>query len=137
MEDADEPRWMDMPSIAESQPEPVAPTQTYHDLGDLYPDAPIPTVRGEAIIHRAVLQDSSGIEALFDWVASGDVAIVELKRLIQREVEFANCVSRLQELIEGDLGGALVQVGEDRLILLPAGFAAVKGVDNEVFAPDA
>ncbi len=137
MEDADEPRWMDMPSIAESQPEPVTPTQAYHDLGDLYPDAPIPMVRGEAIIHRAVLQDSSGIEALFDWVASGDVAIVELKRLIQREVEFANCVSRLQELIEGDLGGALVQVGEDRLILLPAGFAAVKGVDNEVFAPDA
>ena len=137
MEDADEPRWMDMPSIAEAQPEPVTPTQAYHDLGDLYPDAPIPMVRGEAIIHRAVLQDSSGIEALFDWVASGDVAIVELKRLIQREVEFANCVSRLQELIEGDLGGALVQVGEDRLILLPAGFAAVKGVDNEVFAPDA
>ena len=137
MEDADEPRCMDMPSIAESQPEPVTPTQAYHDLGDLYPDAPIPMVRGEAIIHRAVLQDSSGIEALFDWVASGDVAIVELKRLIQREVEFANCVSRLQELIEGDLGGALVQVGEDRLILLPAGFAAVKGVDNEVFAPDA
>ena len=137
MEDADEPRWMDMPSIAAAQPEPVTPTQAYHDLGDLYPDAPIPMVRGEAIIHRAVLQDSSGIEALFDWVASGDVAIVELKRLIQREVEFANCVSRLQELIEGDLGGALVQVGEDRLILLPAGFAAVKGVDNEVFAPDA
>ena len=137
MGDADEPRWMDMPSIAEAQPEPVTPAQAYHDLGDLYPDAPIPMVRGEAIIHRAVLQDSSGIEALFDWVAAGDVAIVELKRLIQREVEFANCVSRLQELIEGDLGGALVQVGEDRLILLPAGFAAVKGVDNEVFAPDA
>ncbi len=137
MEDADAPKWMDMPSIAESQPEPVAPAQAYHDLGDLYPDAPIPMIRGEAIIHRAVLQDSSGIEALFDWVAAGDVAIVELKRLIQREVEFANCVSRLQELIEGDLGGALVQVGEDRLILLPSGFAAVKGVDNEVFAPDA
>ena len=137
MEDADEPKWMDMPSIAEAHPVPVAPAQAYHDLGDLYPDAPIPMIRGEAIIHRAVLQDSSGIEALFDWVAAGDVAIVELKRLIQREVEFANCVSRLQELIEGDLGGALVQVGEDRLILLPAGFAAVKGVDNEVFAPDA
>jgi hypothetical protein len=30
-----------------------------------------------------------------------------------------------------------VQVGEDRLILLPAGFAAVKGVENEIFAPDA
>ena len=137
MEDADEPRWMDKPSIAQAQPEPVAPAQAYHDLGDLYPDAPIPMIRGEAIIHRAVLQDSSGIETLFDWVAAGDIAIVELKRLIHREVEFANCVSRLQELIEGDLGGALVQVGEDRLILLPAGFAAVKGVDNEVFAPDA
>ena len=137
MEDGDTPRWMDMPSIAESQPEPVTPAQAYHDLGDLYPDAPIPLMRGEAIIHRAVLQDSSGIETLFDWVSAGDVAIVELKRLIRREVEFANCVSRLQELIEGDLGGALVQVGDDRLILLPAGFAAVRGVENEVFAPDA
>ena len=128
---------MDMPSIAESQPEPVAPEQQYHDLGDLYPDAPVPTMRGEAIIHRAVLHDSSGIEALFDWVADGDVVIVELKRLIRREVEFANCISRLQEMIEGDLCGTLVQVGDDRLILLPAGFAAVKGVENEVFAPDA
>ena len=136
MEDAEAPRWMDMPSIAESQPEPVAPAQSYHDLGQLYPDAPVPSMRGEAIIHRAVLQDSSGIEALFDWVAAGDIAIVELKRLINREVEFANCVSRLQELIETDLGGALVQVGDDRLILLPSGFAAVRGVDDEVFAPD-
>ncbi len=137
MADGEAPRWMDMPSIAESQPEPVAPEQQYHDLGDLYPDAPVPTMRGEAIIHRAVLHDSSGIETLFDWVADGDVVIVELKRLIQREVEFANCISRLQEMIEGDLCGTLVQVGEDRLILLPAGFAAVKGVENEVFAPDA
>ncbi|HJM41095.1 MAG TPA: hypothetical protein QF514_02580 [Candidatus Thalassarchaeaceae archaeon] len=137
MDDEEAPRWMDMPSIAESQPEPISPAQAYHDLGDLYPDAPIPMVRGEAIIHRSILQDSSGIETLFDWVAAGDVAIVELKRLIHREVEFANCVSRLQELIEGDLGGALVQVGDDRLILLPSGFAAVKGVENEVFAPDA
>ena len=128
---------MDMPSIAESQPEPVVPEQQYHDLGDLYPDAPVPTMRGEAIIHRAVLHDSSGIEALFDWVADGDVVIVELKRLIQREVEFANCISRLQEMVEGDLCGTLVQVGDDRLILLPASFAAVKGVENEVFAPDA
>ncbi|MBJ84799.1 MAG: hypothetical protein CMB52_04705 [Euryarchaeota archaeon] len=137
MEDGEAPRWMDMPSIAESQPEPVAPEQQYHDLGDLYPDAPVPTMRGEAIIHRAVLHDSSGIETLFDWVADGDVVIVELKRLIQRDVEFANCISRLQEMIEGDLCGTLVQVGDDRLILLPAGFAAVKGVENEVFAPDA
>jgi len=137
MEEGDAPRWMDMPSIAESQPEPIAPAQQYHDLGDLYPDAPVPMTRGEAIIHRAVLHDSNGIERLFDWVADGDVAIVELKRLIRREIEFANCIARLQELIEGDLGGSLVQVGEDRLVLLPADFAAVKGVENEIFAPDA
>ena len=54
MEEGEEPRWMDMPSIAESQPEPVAPAQAYHDLGDLYPDAPIPMIRVEASFHRAV-----------------------------------------------------------------------------------
>ena len=137
MEGGEAPRWMDMPSIAESQPEPVKPTQQYHDLGDLYPDAPVPMIRGEAIIHRAILHDISGIDSLFDWVSDGDVAIVELRRLIHREIEFANCITRLQELIEGDLGGTLVQVGDDRLILLPAGFAALKGVENEIFAPDA
>lgn len=137
MEEGEAPRWMDMPSIAESQPEPVKPTQQYHDLGDLYPDAPVPMIRGEAIIHRAILHDISGIDSLFDWVSDGDVAIVELRRLIHREIEFANCITRLQELIEGDLRGTLVQVGDDRLILLPAGFAALKGVENEIFAPDA
>ena len=137
MEEGEAPRWMDMPSIAESQPEPVKPTQQYHDLGDLYPDAPVPMIRGEAIIHRAILHDISGIDSLFDWVSDGDVAIVELRRLIHREIEFANCITRLQELIEGDLGGTLVQVGDDRLILLPAGFAALRGVENEIFAPDA
>tara|TARA_B100001778_G_scaffold332240_2_gene338123 strand:- start:767 stop:1180 length:414 start_codon:yes stop_codon:yes gene_type:complete len=137
MEEGEAPRWMDMPSIAESQPESVKPTQQYHDLGDLYPDAPVPMIRGEAIIHRAILHDISGIDSLFDWVSDGDVAIVELRRLIHREIEFANCITRLQELIEGDLGGTLVQVGDDRLILLPAGFAALKGVENEIFAPDA
>ena len=137
MEEGEAPRWMDMPSIAESQPEPVKTTQQYHDLGDLYPDAPVPMIRGEAIIHRAILHDISGIDSLFDWVSDGDVAIVELRRLIHREIEFANCITRLQELIEGDLGGTLVQVGDDRLILLPAGFAALKGIENEIFAPDA
>ena len=137
MEEGEAPRWMDMPSIAESQPEPVKTTQQYHDLGDLYPDAPVPMIRGEAIIHRAILHDISGIDSLFDWVSDVDVAIVELRRLIHREIEFANCITRLQELIEGDLGGTLVQVGDDRLILLPAGFAALKGVENEIFAPDA
>jgi len=137
MEEGEAPRWMDMPSIAESQPEPVKTTQQYHDLGDLYPDAPVPMIPGEAIIHRAILHDISGIDSLFDWVSDGDVAIVELRRLIHREIEFANCITRLQELIEGDLRGTLVQVGDDRLILLPAGFAALKGVENEIFAPDA
>ncbi|MED5486095.1 MAG: hypothetical protein VYB40_00125 [Candidatus Thermoplasmatota archaeon] len=137
MDDSDAPRWLDMPSIEESQPEPVVPIHSYHDLADLYPDAPVPYNRGESIIHRAILHDSNGIEILFDWVANGDVAIVELKRLMKREVEFSNCISRLQELIEGDLGGRMIQIGDDRLILLPTGFAAVRGVDNEVFATDA
>ena len=137
MEGDEPPRWMDMPSITESQPLSVEPAQKYHDLGELYPDAPVPLRQGEAIIHRAILHDSSGIDTLFDWVATGDIAIVELKKLINREVEFANCVSRLQELIEGELCGALVQIGNDRLILLPAGFAPIKGVENESFAPDA
>ena len=135
MEDAEAPRWMDMPSISEVDTEPIQPAAAYHDLGELYPDAPVPAYRGDVIIHRAVLHDSSGVEQLFDWVASGDVVIVELKRLMRREVEFAATVSRLQNMIEGELGGGLVQVGDERLILLPHGFRGLRGVDEEVFSP--
>ncbi len=136
MSEEDEgPRWMDMPSISEADTEPVQPAAAYHDLGDLYPDAPVPAYRGDVIIHRAVLHDSSGVEQLFDWVASGDVVIVELKRLMRREVEFAATVSRLQNMIEGELGGGLVQVGDERLIILPHGFRGLRGVDEEVFSP--
>lgn len=126
---------MDMPSISEVDTEPIQPAAAYHDLGELYPDAPVPAYRGDVIIHRAVLHDSSGVEQLFDWVASGDVVIVELKRLMRREVEFAATVSRLQNMIEGELGGGLVQVGDERLILLPHGFRGLRGVDEEVFSP--
>ncbi|MDP6888493.1 MAG: hypothetical protein QF454_00500 [Candidatus Thalassarchaeaceae archaeon] len=134
--DSDEPRWMKMPSIEESKPQPVEPEISFHDLGDLYPDAPVPFGRGDVIVHRAILHDSSGVEQLFDWVASGDVAIVELKRLMQREIEFATTIARLQQLIEGDLGGALVQIGDERLILLPSGFRGLRGIADEVFTPD-
>jgi len=126
---------MEMPSIAEADSGPVQPATAYHDLGDLYPDAPIPAFSGDVIIHRAVLHDSSGVEQLFDWVSSGDVAIVELKRLMRREVEFAATITRLQNMIEGELGGGLVQIGDERLILLPAGFRGLRGVDDEVFSP--
>ena len=137
MEDEDAPRWMDMPSISEGHTEPLATAQAYHDLGDLYPDAPVPAHAHEAIIHRAVLHDSSGVDALFDWVADGDVAIVELKRLIHRDVEFAATIDRLKTLIVGDLGGSLIQVGDDRLILLPPAFKGLRGIEPEVFDPEA
>lgn len=136
MEEKDSPRWMEMPSISEASPEPERPPQAYHDLGDLYPDAPVPMHRGEVVIHRGLLKGPDGIPALTDWVAAGDVAIVELKQLLHQEAEFADTVARLQAIIEGDLGGSLVQVGEDRLILLPAGFRGMKGIENEVFSPD-
>ncbi len=124
-----------MPSISEVDSQPIQPAAAYHDLGDLYPDAPVPSNRGDVIIHRAVLHDSSGVEQLFDWISSGDVVIVELKRLMRREVEFAATVSRLQKMIEGELGGSLVQVGDERLIILPQGFRGLRGVEEEVFAP--
>jgi len=130
------PRWMEMPSISEDFEGPIQPSEAYHDLGDLYPDAPVPSFRGDVIIHRAVLHDSSGINQLFDWTASGDITIVELKRLMHREIEFASTISRLQKMVEGELGGSLVQIGDERLIILPTGFQGMKGLEDEVFAPN-
>lgn len=130
----DDVQWIGMPSAAEDEGAEVVEDSEFHDLGEMYPDAPVPGSAGSIVIHRAVLHDTSGMSQLFDWVAQGDLVIVELRRLMEREIEFADCVARLQSLIEGDLGGQLVQVGDERLLLLPSSTKGMRGIEDEVFS---
>jgi len=131
----DNVQWIGMPSAAEAEGVEIVEDAMFHDLTELYPDAPVPGSAGSMVIHRAVLHDTSGMSELFDWVAQGDLVIVELRRLMERKIEFADAVSRLQSLIEGDLGGQLVQIGDERLLLLPSSMRGMRGVVDEVFSP--
>ena len=56
------PRWIDIPSIDDDEMPRPEPGQLYHDLGSLYPDAPVSRSDSELIIRRAVLHDVTGLD---------------------------------------------------------------------------
>jgi len=65
--EASEPRWIEMPSIPNDEGVAMEPGQNYHDLADRYPDAPVSRGAGDAIVHRAVLDDITGVPLVMDW----------------------------------------------------------------------
>ena len=132
-QDGDEPRWLKVPSIEPGPLPSPDPGQVYHDLGSLYPDAPVPRHPQEVVIRRAVLHDVSGLEMLLDWAADGQIVIIELRRIIDREFELTTAIEQLSNFVEGDLGGQLVQLGEERILLLPPGFRGMSGLEAESF----
>ncbi len=132
-QDGDEPRWLKVPSIEPGPLPSPDPGQVYHDLGSLYPDAPVPRHPQEVVIRRAVLHDVSGLEMLLDWAADGQIVIIELRRIIDRDFELTTAIEHLSNFVEGDLGGQLVQLGEERILLLPPGFRGMSGLEAESF----
>ena len=132
-QDGDEPRWLKVPSIEPGPLPSPDPGQVYHDLGSLYPDAPVPRHPQEVVIRRAILHDVSGLEMLLDWAADGQIVIIELRRIIDRDFELTTAIEQLSNFVEGDLGGQLVQLGEERILLLPPGFRGMSGLEAESF----
>ena len=127
-------RRIEMPSKQTAgQVRPPPADVLYHDLDRLFPAAPIPEDEG-FVLHRGILQDLTGVPQLLDWVSDGDVAIVEMGRMMQREVEFETALNQLHRFIENDLNGQIVQLTASRLLLLPPGCRGIRGVDDEAFA---
>jgi len=57
----DGPRSFQMPSEHRHQVTPLPSTSvTYHDMGVLYPYAPVPLFEGEMVLHNATLVDITG-----------------------------------------------------------------------------
>ena len=120
------PKWVEMPSISDLTSSSIEPGESYHDLGMRYPDAPIPRSRADVIVHRATLEDVTGISQLMNWVSDGDIVIVEMTGLMFRDMELGLAVGKIQEFVEGDLSGQVVRLGSSRLLLLPPSFEGVK-----------
>ena len=108
----------------------------YHDMGKLYPNAPVPKVANGLVIHRATLHDVTGTLQLMDWVSDGEAAIVRMERLMGRELELQSAIEKLTQFIETDMGGQIVRLTESRLMLLPPGCRGVNGLEIEAFAAD-
>jgi len=130
-------RTFDMPSRRNIVSTTRENEVVYHDLERLYPNPPIPTASQGMVIHRAVLHDLTGIAEIMNWLADGEAAIVEMGRLMNREIEFSTALDRLSDFIEDDIGGQIVQITDSRLMLLPPGCKGLRGVDTESFALDA
>ena len=96
----------------------------------------MPKEPGGLVLHRAVLHDLTGIETLLDWLSDGDAVIVEMEKLMTRELELNAALEQLNIFIVGDLGGQIVQLTDSRLMLLPPGCRGVKGVETEAFAAE-
>ena len=118
------PKWVEMPSVSNEAFGKLEPGENYHDLGLKYPDAPVPRDNRDVIVHRAQLNDISGVSQLMDWVSEGDIAIVEMTEMMDRDMELKLSVGRIQNFIETDIGGQLVRLGNSRLLLLPPTFSS-------------
>jgi SepF-like predicted cell division protein (DUF552 family) len=118
-----EPKWIEVPEF-DSPEGAIEPGQDYHDLGKGFPDAPVPRAPGDAIVHRADLDDLTGINPLMDWVSDGDIVIVKMSEILHRELELRVAVDKIQRFVEGDMSGEVVRLGERRLLLLPPTFAS-------------
>jgi len=131
-------RSFDMPSSQVGISNTTPTTKLiFHDLEKLYPNPPMKDDSNGLVIHRAVLHDLTGVGQLMDWLADGHGAIVEMSRLMKRDLEFTTALDQLNIFIEGDLGGQIIQLTDSRLMFLPPGCRGLKGVDNEAFAADA
>ncbi len=128
----------EMPSMTKSTKKNEVPSKLiFHNLGNKYPDPPITSSDTGLVVHRAVLNDMTGISTLLDWLADGHASIVEMGRLIKRDTEFSAALDQLHTFIEGDLGGQIIQITDTRLMLLPPGCRGLKGVEMEAFAAGA
>lgn len=131
-------RSFEMPSSRDNIAKTTPKTKlVFHDLEKMYPNPPIKDEKNGLVIHRAVLHDLTGIGQLMDWMSDDHGAIVEIGRLMKRDVEFTTALQRLNQFIEGDLGGQIIQVNPSRLLFLPPGCRGLKGLDDEAFSSDA
>ena len=115
-----------MPSISDQNTGSIEPGEPYHDLGMKYSHAPVPRTQADVIVHRALLEDVTGIAQLMDWISDGDIVIVEMTGLMTRDMELQLAVGRIQEFVEGDMRGQLVRLGNSRLLLLPPTFESAR-----------
>lgn len=131
------PRTFSMPSAA-TTPTPRMPRGevTYHNLGQLYRDAPVPLYEGEMVLHNSTLLDLTGCGQLMDWVADGHGCVVEMKRMMKRTTEFNQALSILYRFVEGDAQGQIIRITDTRLLLLPQGCRGIRGTEMEGFAVD-
>ena len=128
----------EMPSMSKTTKKNEVPSKLiFHNLGNKSPDPPIISNDNGLVVHRAVLNDMTGISTLLNWLADGHASIVEMGRLIKRDTEFSAALDEMHTFIEGDLGGQIIQITDTRLMLLPPGCRGLKGVEMEAFAAGA
>lgn len=123
------PNWFQMPSTRSLDDDKIE-ERRYHDLDQLYPDPPISTDNG-VIVRRATLHEFSGAGRILDWVADGDIVLLELGRVVNRDFEFKHIVGELMQFVRDDIGGDILQFQDNHLLILPPGAGVSEGVEQD------
>ena len=90
---------------------------TFHDLGKLYPNAPIPNKDG-LILRNATIDDPNGLVDVMNWVSQGDIVILDVSPVIDNEDRLNQIINPLMALVENQIGGELLNFGRTRLLIL-------------------
>ena len=96
----------------------------FHDLGGLYPDAPIPS-EGGIVLRNAIIDGPDGLPQIMDWVAQGDMIILDLSSIIDNPDRVKKIVEPLIQLVEKQIGGEIFNFSKKRLLVLPPTHTAV------------
>ena len=91
---------------------------TFHDLGKLYPNAPIPEKDG-LILRNATIDDPDGLVEVMNWISQGDIVILDVSPVIDNEDRLSRIINPLMTLVENQIGGELLNFGRSRLLILP------------------
>tara|TARA_B100000287_G_C20357207_1_gene672269 strand:+ start:121 stop:576 length:456 start_codon:yes stop_codon:yes gene_type:complete len=130
------PRALNLPSQTPEKEIVQDNSTVYHDLELLNPNAPVAETPDGMVLHQATLHDVTGLPTLFDWAADGDAAIIQMEKLMGRDVELQTALEQLTKFVEGDIGGQIIRLTDTRLMLLPPGCRGVRGVETESFAAE-
>ena len=61
-----------------------------------------------------------------NWISEGDIVIVEMSGMTNREIELQTAVSKLQKFVENEMKGTVFGLGHNRLLLLPPNYGSKK-----------
>lgn len=94
--------------------------RTVEDYVELDIDSAAPTDETRFQVHIAEIADQEDVIAIKDAVYDGDLVVADITRLRTRDSTIERITDELRQVAQ-EVGGDIVQKGDDQLIVTPTG----------------